>query len=1002
MKKYLLLLIAVAFSFYGFSQETFPVNGVKDNRANAVAITNATIHVNATNVVQNGTMLIRNGKIEAVGAGIAIPAGYTAINMNGTHVYPSFIDLYSSYGIPRPERRGRGGFGGAEQIQSETKGAYNGNEAIKSEYNAYSEFTKDEKEGAALIKNGFGAVLSQRMDGLARGTSTFVTLGKGSDNEVTLNEKAANHFSFDKGSSRQSYPGSAMGYIALLRQTYEDAKWYDAQSPKPFKDMSLDAWNANRNLPQIFDASGWLTALRADKVGDEFGVQYVIKGGGDEYQRMAEVKKMNASMIIPVNFPAAYDVDDPWDAQRVSLSDMKHWELAPANLSYLEKNGINFTITSFNNSNFLENLRKSVEYGLSKEAALNALTVNPAKLIKMDGRIGTLEKGKVANFIVTSGDVFDADTKMYENWIQGDKNIISDRNTPDYAGKYDLNVEGKSYALTVSGDPGSHSAEIAVNDSTKTAVTLKIEGQVVNVNFKPEGADFTYRLSGWINSDGFKGQGLNAKGSWISWTASKTANVQRDNKKKGNESKETPSLGDIIYPFTAYGSKELPKQQTILIKNATVWTNESDGVLQNTDVLLKDGKIAKIGKNLSDKADRVIDATGKHVTAGVIDEHSHLGASAINDVATNSSMVRIGDVVTSEDVGVYRALAGGVTALQILHGSANPIGGQSALIKLRWGQAPEEMKIAGADGYIKFALGENVKRSRSTNSIRYPLTRMGVEQVYVDAFTNGREYEKEWKAYNALSSKEKAKTTAPRKDLVNETMVEILNGKRFISCHSYVQSEINMLMKVAEQFGFKINTFTHILEGYKVADIMAEHGVGASTFSDWWNYKWEVRYAIPYNAALMHRAGVVTAVNSDSEETIRRLNQEAGKIVKYGGVTEEEALKMVTLNPATLLHLNNRMGSIKVGKDADVVVWTENPLSVYTKADKTIVDGIVYFDLEKDLEHRAYIDQERARLIEKMKGVKKSGGRFARRGSAEQVEFHCEDVLGEESDLAKY
>ena len=290
---------------------------------------------------------------------------------------------------------------------------------------------------------------------------------------------------------------------------------------------------------------------------------------------------------------------------------------------------------------------------------------------------------------------------------------------------------------------------------------------------------------------------------------------------KDGDQKKADEIGKVIYPFVAFGKEQLPAQERLLIKNATVWTNESEGILTATDVLLIDGKISRIGKNLSDSGAKVVDGTGKHLTSGIIDEHTHIGGGG-NERATNSGMVRIGDQINPEQINIYRTLAGGVTTAQVLHGSANPIGGQSALIKLRWGESPENMKIKGADGFIKFALGENVKRSSNAQSIRYPQSRMGVEQVYMDAFTNAVEYEKKWKAYNALSASDKSKTIQPRKDLVHDAMLEIVNGERFITCHSYVQSEINMLMKVAEDFGFRVNTFTHILEGYKVADKMSQ------------------------------------------------------------------------------------------------------------------------------------------------------------------------------------
>jgi imidazolonepropionase-like amidohydrolase len=435
-----------------------------------------------------------------------------------------------------------------------------------------------------------------------------------------------------------------------------------------------------------------------------------------------------------------------------------------------------------------------------------------------------------------------------------------------------------------------------------------------------------------------------------------------------------------VYPFTAFGWTKKPKPETVLIKNVTVWTNEKEGVLENTDVLIQNGKIVKVGKGLSAKEAKEVDGTGKHLTAGLIDEHSHIGIQGgVNEWAdVSSAEVKIGDVINSEDINIYRQLSGGVTAAQLLHGSANPIGGQSALIKLRWGSLPEEMKIQGADGFIKFALGENVKQS-NWESDRFPKTRMGVEQVFVDYFTRAQAY---------INNTDVNK----RVDIELEALAEILQSKRFITCHSYVQSEINMLMKVAEQFGFRINTFTHILEGYKVADKMKEHGVGASTFSDWWAYKYEVIDAIPHNAALLNQMGVVTAINSDDAEMGRRLNQEAAKAVKYGGVSEEDALKMVTLNPAKLLHLDDRMGSIKPGKDADLVLWSDHPLSIYAIAEQTYVDGIKYYDVAEDLAYRNWMEQERARLIQKMLIDKKGGAKSVKPVPTESKDYHCDDI----------
>ena len=355
---------------------------------------------------------------------------------------------------------------------------------------------------------------------------------------------------------------------------------------------------------------------------------------------------------------------------------------------------------------------------------------------------------------------------------------------------------------------------------------------------------------------------------------------------------------------------------------------------------------------------------------------------AINEGGQNSSAeVRMEDVVDPKDVAIYRDLAGGVTTAQLLHGSANPIGGQSAILRLKWGESAEDMIFDNSPKFIKFALGENVKQSNWGSYSRFPQTRMGVEQVYTDYFQRAKEYDA------------KKKSGEPyRHDEEMETLAEILNGERFISCHSYVQSEINMMMKVAEKFDFRVNTFTHILEGYKVADKMAEHGVGGGTFSDWWAYKYEVNDAIPYNAAIMTSQGVTVAINSDDAEMSRRLNQEAGKTVKYGGMSEIEAWKTVTLNPAKLLHLDDRVGSIEEGKDADVVLWSDHPLSVYAKAEKTLIEGKVYFDLEKDKKLRESIKKERNQLIGMMLNEKKKGEKTRTPVQSKKQEFNCDTL----------
>jgi imidazolonepropionase-like amidohydrolase len=450
----------------------------------------------------------------------------------------------------------------------------------------------------------------------------------------------------------------------------------------------------------------------------------------------------------------------------------------------------------------------------------------------------------------------------------------------------------------------------------------------------------------------------------------------------------------------AYGNEHPLKPASVVFENVNIWTNEAEGNIDRGFVVVEGGKITFVGKNKPyfPPGAQVIDGSSMHLTSGIIDEHSHIAISrGVNEGGQSvSAEVSIGDVVYPEDISIYRQLAGGVTAAQLLHGSANAIGGQSALIKLKWGAMPETMKIENAPGFIKCALGENVKQSNwgDRNVVRFPQTRMGVEQVFYDAFYRAKKYRSSWDEFLKNKASDPA-LKPPRKDLELEVLLEILDGKRFITCHSYVQSEVNMLMKVADSMGFKVNTFTHILEGYKVADKMKQHGVGGSTFADWWAYKFEVNEAIPYNAALMHQQGLVVAINSDDAEMGRRLNQEAAKTVKYGGLSEVEAWKTVTLNPAKLLHLDHRMGSIAVGKDADLVLWNDHPLSINARVKLTMIEGVIYFDEVKDLELQSRNKMEKMRIIALMNSKSSTSPVKQPFFKKSKRFYHC-DTMGEE------
>ncbi|POY35583.1 amidohydrolase [Solitalea longa] len=991
MKKSLLFTLFLVSGFGAYAQETFPVNGVHDKRPDLYVFTHATIVVNAETVLQNATMVIRDKKIESVGTAVQIPQGAVVTDLKGKFIYPAFIDAFTSYGLPEIKVGGRN-FRATPQFLSNKKGAYNWNEAIVPEYDATKYFQVDEKKANDLRKLGFGSVNVVNRDGIARGASALVNLANGKENEAMLSGQASSNYSFNKGTSSQDYPSALMGCIALLRQTYYDARWYKANNGKVEYNISLDELNKQQSIPQVFEVDNVLDILRADKIGDEFGVQYIFKSGGDEYKRLDKVKATNGALIVPLNFPKPYEVEDPYEAMQINLSQLKNWELAPTNPAQLEKAGIKFAITSADGQDFWDNLRKAIEFGLSEKQALKSLTQVPAELLKVDDKVGSLKAGMYANFIITSSDLFKKDNLILENWVQGQRLVVTDAGQADLRGVYDLKIEGVPLIkLTINGKNAFTNEYSVQADTVKAKPAISRLNDMVNLNFTLKNVlKGNVALSGYISGKEplqLKGTAVLSDGNSVAWVAD-WKEAAKDVQKK-DETKSDLSSGTVTYPFIAFGFKDQPKAEKILIKNTTVWTNEKDGKLENTDVLIDAGKIIQIGKKLSVAGAKEIDGTGKHLTAGIIDEHSHIAISrGVNESAQSvTSEVRIGDVINSEDINIYRQLAGGVTSSHLLHGSANAIGGQTQLIKLRWGKSPEELKFENSDGFIKFALGENVKQSNwgENQRTRFPQTRMGVEQVLVDAFQRAKEYQKQQDSFN----KSKA-GLAPRKDLELDALVEILNKKRFITCHSYVQSEINMLMHVADSMGFKVNTFTHILEGYKVADKMKAHGAAGSTFSDWWAYKMEVKDAIPYNGAIMHSTGLLVAFNSDDAEMARRLNQEAAKAVKYGNVSEEEAWKFVTLNPAKMLHIDNRVGSIKVGKDADVVLWSNNPLSVYAKAEKTIVDGIVYFDIEQDKQMQADVKAERARLIQKMIDAKTKGEKTQKPMREQAFDYHCD------------
>ena len=1007
--------LTLVFFFLLFQVEVYsqyrPQNGVMESKSNITAVVNAHIYVSSSLEYENARLIIQDGRILKIGKNIKIPKGVRVIDLQGRTVMPAFIELNSSIGIPKEKRDKQRQFG--PQIESNKSDSYYWNQAVHPEFNASSLFIKDIDQYKSINEKGFGFFISHKSDGIVRGTGVLVSANGEDLSEDIINPQAASFYSLNKGTSRQSYPSSQMGSIALLRQSFYDFEFYSV-GRKDFTDLSMDSWKQQMHLTKFFQTSDKYEILRAEKIADEFDMEFIYFGSGNEYEAINLLSEIKPKIVIPINFPAAYDLTDPYISRLIPLSQLKHWELAPSNFTILASHNIDVAISSagLNKAgDFWKNIQAIQRTGVSKENILKALTETPARFIGQETNMGTLDQKKIASFTVFSSDPFtNDDAQVNEIWLKGERKVLTAYQSIDVRGSYYLNRNDSRFLLEISGSESRLNALLyefdekdKKVDSTKSKVVLKLVGNDINMTLTRNDSEGAYSevMHGKVTSNGavMEGDLILRNGIWEKWNAIRFENMEI---KEADETVDNADVGDCWFPNLSFGLDSCVLSESLIFKNATVWTNEKEGVLKGVDVIVENGKILKIGESLNYTNDiKEIDATGMHLTSGIIDEHSHIAISkGVNEGGQAvSAEVSIADVINPDDINIYRQLSGGVTCSQLLHGSANPIGGQSAIVKLKWGESSGEMLIKDAPGFIKFALGENVKQSNwgNFNTVRFPQTRMGVEQVFYDGFLRARKYSEEWNYYN---KKERDKSApAPRVDLELKTLAEILESTRFITCHSYVQSEINMLMHVADSMGFRINTFTHILEGYKVADKMREHGVGGSTFSDWWAYKYEVNDAIPYNASLMHENGVVVAINSDDAEMGRRLNQEAAKGVKYGGMSQEDAWKMVTLNPAKLLHLDHRMGSIKVGKDADLVLWTDNPLSIKAKVVKTVIEGAIYYDSEKNkgLEKRNRL--ERARIIQKMLLEKESGKPVRKYNHKKERFYHC-DSVGEEGETS--
>ena len=900
------------------------------------ALIGGRVVINPSNSLENATVILRDGIIEAVGRDVKPPSDARIWNASNSVIYAGFIDPYLSItGTNAPVATTHvdpiGGLTSGVNflgVESQEKvrlqpGAGYEVTSVTPQARVATGYTPNAKTLETLRELGFTAGNVVPNKGILRGSSAFVNLSDAPPNEAILRADTHQHIAFE---SQEVYPKSLMGTIAVVRQTFADARHYvldqadyrakPTARKRPDLNPALDALAPvlNRQTTVVFEPGSVLMGDRAGQLARELGLNFAVVGSGHEWRRPDLMKAVNAPFIMPLNLPSAPKLPDEDDWLDVSLDQLRHWDWAAENAAMLRQQGLEVALTTHalgDRKVFRKNLRLAIDRGLSERDALAALTTVPAKLCGVADRLGTIEKGKIANLTVVEGaGYFDAEAKVKQVWIDG---VVFETQPPKPA-----------IVKAIPAKPAEPKAEAK---DTKKADAEKKKAELTALQ--------------------------------------KQRLAQPPNASRG--------------PLAA------PK--SVLIRNATVWTCGPQGTLTNASVLIVGGKVQQVGyfKAQLSADTLVIDAAGQHLTPGLIDCHSHTAIlGGVNEGSLPSTaMVRIADVVNSETENLYQQLAGGLTMANLLHGSANPIGGQNSVIKLRFGAGPEGLKFTNAPGGIKFALGENVKQSNwgEKNTTRFPQSRMGVPTFYVNRFTAARQYLDDWADYTRKGG------VPPRTNLELEALGEILNGTRRIHCHSYRGDEIIAFLRVCESFGVRVATLQHVLEGYKVADEIARHGAGGSCFTDWWGFKFEVFDAIPYAGSLMHARGVNVSFNSDSSELARRMYLEAAKAVKYGGTSETEALKFVTLNPAKQLGVDQWVGSLEPGKDADFALWSKSPLAYDTVCEQTWIEGRKYFDRAAAAERATTLAKERTDLIAKVKKVASLSGGGGEGSAAAQAAF---------------
>jgi len=966
----LLSLAVLSVSTLGAQQSsrTEPVAGLRANATGYHALVGARVVTAPGQLLDNATIVIRNGVVTAVGTGIATPAGARVWELKGLTVYPGFIDAHADLGGDLPTPGG-------------DVGPTHWNPQVRAWFSTTANLKDDSTRRVALRSLGFGAALAVPRQGIFRGTASVVNLSDAGVRERVLRPDLAQTIGFSRSFALGGmYPNSTMGTVALMKQTFLDAEWYGRAwtayetsgrsilPPETSEALAAMGKAIKGQQPVLFQTDSEEEYLRAFKLAQEYKLTPWFRGSGQEYRLIDVLKTRTQPLIVPLTFPDAPNVANPEAALNVSLADLRHWYLAPTNPAQLAGAGIPFAITADGLSSinqFLPNLRVAVSRGLAVDKALAALTTVPAGILGIDRTHGTIAVGKVANLVVSEGDLFTEEANIRDVWVQGARYGISRPPQVDPRGTWTIASDDvgtfKSATLRLEGPLNRIRGTIEMPSRRPvniTGVRIIAETGRLEATFNGEqlGLEGAVLLSGSVRGDEFFGWMSLPTGTDASYKGTRTEPYV--GAARGVVAVKVPKIDlPFIRPAMEFGRTAPPEQPAaVVVRNATVWTQGAQGRLENADLLVQNGKIVKVGQKLTAPKGAVeIDGTGKHVTPGLIDPHTHGGVSSVNESGfAIVPEVQMGDVITQNNIWFYRQLAGGLTTTMILHGSANPIGGENVYVKTRWGSLPDEYKIANAPRTVKFALGENPKRSPN----RYPNTRMGVQEIIRDHFLAARDYEKEWKNW------EKTKTgIPPRKDLRMEAILDILNQKLRITSHGYRADEFLALVRLAEEFGFKVQALQHGVEAYKIADELKKSGVAAVVWSDWGAFKLEAYDATSYNARLLMEAGVVTSLHSDDNEISTRMNWEAGKLLR-SGVTELDAMNTVTINSAKAIGIDDRIGSLDVGKDADFVIWNGNPLSQFTKAEQTWVDGRRYFSLAEDKVLREDIAKQRAQLIQ--------------------------------------